>query len=79
MKLYLITADIDGTTHSVWAGSQTESAAGRKAMLAKGATRKDTSTFTVEVPTGKSDLIEFLNDYDHGPKHLVAIRKLTAD
>jgi hypothetical protein len=79
MKLYLITATFDeGNTHQTWGGSQADAAAARKAFLAEGAKRKDLSTYEVEVPTGKTDLLQFLNDYQGSASTLVAIRKLTA-
>ena len=83
MKLYLValheqiteSATIDSHT---WCSSQSDAAAARKKYLADGATRKDMSTYEVEVPTGKVDLIRFLNDYQGDAKHLVATRNLTA-
>lgn len=68
MNLYKITATIPSDKLDEpdmkfvrWAGSQTEAAAARKAALELGATRKTTDTATVDVPTGKAGLIEFLN------------------
>ena len=85
MKLYLITANIanpvqgdPSTDHQIWGGSQADAAAARKALMAKGAARKDLKTYEVEVPTGKVDLLQFLNDYSGSASHLVAVRKLTA-
>lgn len=83
MKLYLVTASInteegDVDTIQTWGGSQADAAAARKVALGKGAKRKDLQTYEVEVPTGKADLIAFLNDYQGSAEALVAIRKLTA-
>lgn len=85
MKLYLITANIaspvqgdPSTDHQIWGGSQADAAAARKALLAKGAKRIDLRTYEVEVPTGKADLLRFLNDYQGSASTLVGIRKLTA-
>lgn len=80
MKLYLITAKTDdiAPTSQVWGGSQADAAAARKALMAKGATRKDMKTYEVEVPTGKAELMQFLNDYQGSATHLVGIRNLTA-
>lgn len=67
MKLYLITATTeDSKTHVIWGGSQSDAASARKEMLARGATRKGTRTFGVDVPTNKEGLLQFLNDFGNG-------------
>ena len=78
MKLYLITATTeDSKTHVIWGGSQSDAASARKEMLARGATRKDTKTYEVDVPTGKEGLMQFLNDLGNNDiATLVAIRNL---
>ncbi len=78
MKLYLITATTeDSKTHVIWGGSQSDAASARKEMLARGATRKDTKTYDVDVPTGKGELMQFLNDLGNNDiTTLIAIRKL---
>ena len=78
MKLYLITATTeDSKTHVIWGGSQSDAAGARKEMLARGATRKDTKTYEVDVPTGKGELMQFLNDLGNNDiTTLIAIRKL---
>ena len=78
MKLYLITATTeDSKTHVIWGGSQSDAASARKEMLARGATRKDTRTYEVEVPTGKEGLMQFLNDLGNTDiTTLIAIRNL---
>ncbi len=78
MKLYLITATTeDSKTHVIWGGSQSDAASARKEMLARGATRKDTKTYEVDVPTGKGELMQFLNDLGNNDiTTLIAIRKL---
>lgn len=78
MKLYLITATTeDSKTHVIWGGSQTEAAGARKEMLARGATRKDTKTYEIDVPTNKEGLLQFLNDFGNGDvTTLIAIRNL---
>ena len=78
MKLYLITATTeDSKTHVIWGGSQSNAASARKEMLARGATRKDTKTYEVDVPTGKEGLMQFLNDLGNNDiATLVAIRNL---
>lgn len=78
MKLYLITATTeDSKTHVIWGGSQSDAASARKEMLARGATRKDTKTYEVDVPTGKGELMQFLNDLGNNDiTTFTAIRKL---
>lgn len=78
MKLYLITATTeDSKTHVIWGGSQSDAASARKEMLARGATRKDTKTYEVDVPTGKEGLMQFLNDLGNNDiTTLIAIRNL---
>ena len=78
MKLYLITATTeDSNTHVIWGGSQSDAASARKEMLARGATRKDTKTYEVDVPTGKGELMQFLNDLGNNDiTTLIAIRNL---
>ena len=78
MKLYLITATTeDSKTHVIWGGSQSDAASARKEMLARGATRKDTKTYEVDVPTGKGELMRFLNDLGNNDiTTLIAIRNL---
>ncbi len=78
MKLYLIIATTeDSKTHVVWGGSQSDAASARKEMLARGATRKDTKTYEVDVPTGKGELMQFLNDLGNNDiTTLIAIRNL---
>jgi len=67
MKLYLITATTeDSKTHVIWGGSQSDAASARKEMLTRGATRKKTRTFGVDVPTNKEGLLQFLNDFGNG-------------
>lgn len=79
MKLYLITATFsEDNTQQTWGGSQADAAAARKNFVTEGAARKDLKTYEVEVPTGKVDLLQFLNDYSGSAEHLVAVRKLTA-
>lgn len=78
MKLYLITATTeDSKMHVIWGGSQSDAASARKEMLARGATRKDTKTYEVDVPTGKEGLMQFLNDLGNNDiTTLIAIRNL---
>ena len=78
MKLYLITATTeDSKTHVIWGGSQSDAASARKEMLARGATRKDTKTYEVDVPTNKGELMQFLNDLGNNDiTTLIAIRNL---
>lgn len=78
MKLYLITATTEDTkTHVIWGGSQNDAASARKEMLARGATRKETRTFEVDVPTNKEGLLQFLNDLGNNDiTTLIAIRNL---
>ena len=78
MKLYLITATTeDSKTHVIWGGSRSDAASARKEMLARGATRKDTKTYEVDVPTGKGELMQFLNDLGNNDiTTLIAIRNL---
>lgn len=86
MKLYLITAHVDvsedGTKfddRAIWAGSQTDAAAARKELIARGAKRKDLKTSEVEVPTNKEGLISFLNTLSTaGASVAAAVEKLTA-
>jgi hypothetical protein len=80
MKLYLITASFgEDNTQQTWGGSQADAAAARKNFVTEGAKRKDIWTYEVDVPTGKVDLIQFLNDYQGNAEVLVATRKLTAN
>lgn len=78
MKLYLITENTESpNAHVIWAGSQAGAASARKEMLARGATRKDTKTYEVDVPTNKEGLMQFLNDLsDNDITTFVAIRNL---
>ena len=86
MKLYLVTAEVDvsedGTKfdrHVVWGGSQAEAASARKELVDRGARRKGVKTYAVDVPTDKTGLLQFLNDFGSGDvRTLIAIRNLTA-
>lgn len=73
MKLYLITGDY----FIRWVASQSDAATARKDAIAEGEKRKDLNTYTVEVPTNKEGLLEFLNDYRGSTEQLIATRKLT--
>lgn len=61
MKLYKTPAIRDAATKVVWGGSQTESAKHRKEFGEAGFKRSEVSTQTVEVPTHKDGLLEWLN------------------
>lgn len=78
MKLYLITENTESpNAHVIWAGSQAGAASARKEMLARGATRKDTKTYEVDVPTNKEGLMQFLNDLGNNDiTTLIAFRNL---
>ena len=78
MKLYLIVAKVDDHENQIWAGSQADAAKARKELANLGATRKDTSTYEVDVPTGKAELLQFLNDYQGSASFLAGMRELTA-
>lgn len=85
MKLYLITANIPtllkddpSSDRQVWGGSQADAAAARKSFIEAGAKRKDLKTYEIDVPAGKVDLLQFLNDYQGSALRLATVRKLTA-
>jgi len=66
MRLYKIVAPVskvDGAPSNmiIWAGSLTEAAKARKEVAAHGATRKDTETFELDIPTNKDGLLAWLN------------------
>lgn len=67
MRLYKITAIIatvdnaSSAAHVKYVGSQADAASARKEFLDLGATRKDTETLEVDVPTDKAGLLAFLN------------------
>lgn len=48
-------------TETRWAGSQTEAAKARKALGEAGFKRSEIETHTVEIPTNKDGLLEWLN------------------
>lgn len=62
MRLYKITATTDDGPSTKYVGSQSDAATHRKELLEKGATRKGTETFEVDVPTDKAGLMDFLNN-----------------
>ena len=70
MRLYKIhsvgTPEVAPVTH--WAGSQTECAVSRKAMLSEDHPKLCITIKTVEVPTSKSELIAWLNQYEEVKK-----------
>lgn len=80
MNLYAVhtNRDTDGDVDTIWCGSQPEAAAARKKFIAEGSKRADLTTYTVEVPTDKAGLMQFLNDYASGTKVMVATRNLLA-
>ena len=81
MKLYAIHTEqgADGEPTTVWAGSQVEAAAARKHLLAQGSKRADLRTYSIDVPTDKAGLLQFLNDYSAGTQALAAVRSLSAE
>ena len=76
MKAYPVTAQSGDNKQAAWAVSQTEAAGLRKRFLAEGFKRAEMATHDVDVPTGKGDLIEFLNLMCSGPDILAGTQKL---
>lgn len=66
MRAYKVTADVeDGekmTTVTKFAGTQADARAARQALVDEhGVKKKDVSLDEVEIPTAKSDLLDFIN------------------
>lgn len=63
MKLYLITThDDQGDDQQVkWVASQSDAGATRAQLVKDGFSRKDIKTTGIDVPTTKTELLEFLN------------------
>lgn len=67
MRFYKIIASVNSgdkpapEDYVIWAGSLTEAAKARKDMAARGAARKDTETFELDIPTSKDGLLAWLN------------------
>lgn len=67
MQLYKTTAMInsdDGltsTTKTAWSGSMAAAGGDRASFIAEGARRKDVETTPVDIPTNKTELLNFLN------------------
>lgn len=76
MKAYLITAASGDLKEAAFAASQTEAAGVRKRLVAEGFKRAEIATHDVDVPTGKGDLIEFLNILCSGPDILAGTQRL---
>jgi hypothetical protein len=76
MNAYIVTAESGDRQEVRFAASQTEAAGARKTFIADGFKRNELETHTVDVPTGKGALIEFLNQLCAGPSVIAASRKL---
>lgn len=76
MKFYLVTASDSTTDHQTWAASQSDAAGARKHFVSLGIKRKDISTYEVDVPTSRAELLVFLNDYQGSAQLLVGTRKI---
>ncbi len=70
MQLYKTTARFYGTVNgvpdvetvtTVWSGSMASAGSDRAKAVADGAKRKDVETVDVNIPTNKTELINFLN------------------
>ncbi len=48
-------------TETVWVSTQSDAAAARQKFISDGFRRKDLETTEVDVPTSKSELLEWLN------------------
>lgn len=89
MKLYFISAEIDVSADGIAfepfnkvCVSQAECASTRAELTSKGVKRKDIATYEVDVPTGKAELVTFLNNLlckkftSAGVSHVATIHKL---
>ena len=61
MKLYEITAKVDGVIKTQYAGSLQYGIAARKTLSESGVKRADIKQEEVNVPTDKQGLLDFLN------------------
>lgn len=62
MKLYKIVGKNDEGTKTVWTGSMADAGSTRASMVSNdGFTRKEIETYTVDVPTDKTGLLNWLN------------------
>ena len=61
MKLYKIVGKTADKSKTVWTGSLADAGSTRVSMVSDGFTRKEIETFTVDVPTDKAGLLNWLN------------------
>lgn len=83
MKLYLVIGANEGAQsepveRAVWAGSQADAASARKQLGTEGFRRMEIATHEVDVPTGKTGLLEFLNILSNGVSVAAAHAELNA-
>lgn len=76
MNAYLVTAVSGDNKQATWAASQTEAAGARKAFTADGFKRAEMETHSVNIPTSKHELIEFLNLLSAGPDIVAASQRV---
>lgn len=76
MNAYIVTASNGVDKKANFAASQTEAAGLRKSFLADGFKRAEMQTHSIDIPTGKGDLIEFLNLLVEGPDVVAASQRL---
>lgn len=63
MQLYKTTATFeDQPVRVTWSGSMAAAGGDRAKAIADGARRKDVETVPVDIPTNKTDLLNFLNN-----------------
>lgn len=77
MNAYIVTAVSGDNKQACFAASQTEAASARKSFIDEGFKRAELDTRTVDIPTGKGALIEFLNLLCAGPDVVAASQRLT--
>lgn len=61
MKLYLVHTTAEDKVLFRWVGTQADAATQRAAYVGQGIKRADIHTKTIDVPTDKGGLLEFLN------------------
>ncbi len=63
MKLYKITANVDGTIETQYVGSLADGVVARKALADRGLKRADIKQEEVDIKTDKPGLLKYLNSH----------------